>query len=74
MIFFAGTRVIRVFAVDEDGSGPNGQVTYSIVSTHNKFVIDANTGWLSTSAVSISLGAIFWKIYVAVFGNGTVWL
>lgn len=46
-----GTRVIRVYATDGDGSGPSGQVTYSVVSTHNKFTIDANTGWLSTNAI-----------------------
>ena len=50
----SGTRVERVFAKDEDGpEGPNGQITYSIVSTHNKFVIDPKTGWLSTNAVSV---------------------
>lgn len=50
---FAGTHVIQVFARDLDGKdGPNGQVTYSIVSQHNKFTIDPNSGWLSTSAVS----------------------
>ena len=35
----------------EDGPGPNGQVTYSIVSQHNKFTIDPNTGDLFTNAV-----------------------
>ena len=49
---FSGTKVIRVHAVDND-EGLNGQVTYSIVSTHNKFVIDPNNGWLSTNAVSV---------------------
>ena len=46
-----GTRVIRVFASDADESGPNGEVTYSIVSTHDKFSIDAKNGWLVTNAV-----------------------
>ena len=52
-LFFAGTRFFRVLATDRDGpESPNGQITYSIVSTHNKFVIDPNTGWISTNAVS----------------------
>ena len=50
-VFLSGTRVIRVFATDADGSGPNGEVTYSIVSTHDKFSIDPKTGWLVTNAV-----------------------
>ena len=50
--FLAGTRVLRVFASDADGSGPNAEVTYSIVSTHDKFSIDSKTGWLVTNAVS----------------------
>ena len=37
-------------AIDGEG-GPNGQIVYSIVSQHNKFNIDPETGWLSTSAV-----------------------
>ena len=44
----------QVRAIDkdaEDGPGPNGQVTYSIVSQHNKFTIDRNTGDLYTNAV-----------------------
>ena len=47
----------QVRAVDrdaEDGPGPNGQVTYSIVSQHNKFTIDSNTGDLYTNAVRIA--------------------
>ena len=47
----------QVRAVDrdaEDGPGPNGQVTYSIVSQHNKFTIDSNTGDLYTNAVRIT--------------------
>jgi hypothetical protein len=48
---FLGTRVIQVFASDADGIGPSGQVKYSIVSKHNKFKIDPNTGWLTTNAV-----------------------
>ena len=48
-----GTKVIQVFAKDDDGdSVPSGKVTYSIVSTHNKFNIDKETGWLTTNAVS----------------------
>ena len=44
--------MIQVYAVDHDGNeGPNGQVTYSIVSQHNKFQIDPETGWVSTNAV-----------------------
>ena len=52
VILFAGTRVIQVFATDADGNGPAGLVKYSIVSKHNKFKIDPNTGWLTTNAVS----------------------
>ncbi len=48
--------MIQVFARDLDGEGPNGQVTYSIVSQHNKFDIDPKTGWLSTNAVSVMPG------------------
>lgn len=44
-------------ATDADGSGPNGRVTYSIVSTHDKFTIDPQTGWLSTNAVRITKNA-----------------
>ena len=48
-----GTKVIQVFAKDDDGdSVPSGKVTYSIVSTHNKFNIDKETGWLTTNAVN----------------------
>ena len=40
-------------AIDNDGpDSPAGQITYSIVSTNNKFVIDKDTGVLSTNAVS----------------------
>ena len=47
-----GTRFSRVFATDRDGpESPNGEITYSIVSTDNKFVIDPNTGWISTNTV-----------------------
>ena len=57
LLLLAGTRVTQVRAVDrdaEDGPGPNGQVTYSIVSQHNKFTIDSNTGDLYTNAVRIN--------------------
>jgi len=47
-----GTSVLTVEARDGDGDGPNGQVTYSIVSQHKKFEIDPITGLLTTSAVS----------------------
>ena len=43
--------MIQVYATDADGSGPSGQVKYSIVSKHNKFTIDPHTGWLTTNAV-----------------------
>lgn len=57
----SGTRVIKVVATDEDpDTSPNGRVTYSIVSTHDKFTIDPQTGWLSTNAVS--LRNIFWAL------------
>ena len=54
-MFFPGTRVVQVFAEDLDAAdgegGPNGQIVYSIVSQHNKFNIDPETGWLTTAAV-----------------------
>ena len=54
--FPLGTKVIQVFAKDDDGVDvPSGKVTYSIVSTHNKFNIDKETGWLTTNAVTIVL-------------------
>ena len=56
LIFPLGTKVIQVFAKDDDGVDvPSGKVTYSIVSTHNKFNIDKETGWLTTNAVTIVL-------------------
>ena len=58
-LFLSGTRVCvsesqcAVTAIDNDGpDSPAGQITYSIVSTNNKFVIDKDTGVLSTNAVS----------------------
>ena len=50
---FSGTRVMRVMATDLDGNdGPAGKLNYSIVSQHEKFAIDSQTGWLTTNAVS----------------------
>jgi len=47
-----GTAVIRVQASDLDGAdSPAGQITYSIVSTHTRFKIHPETGWLSTNTV-----------------------
>ena len=40
-----------MFASDADGSGPNAEVTYSIVSTNDKFSINSTTGWVVTNAV-----------------------
>ena len=55
--------MIQVFAHDDDGQeGPNGQVTYSIVSKHNKFTIDPRTGWLSTNAVRMDFFFNFYFI------------
>ena len=51
---FAGTRVFRVYAEDKDESERNSKITYSIVSTDDKFSIDPETGWLSTKSVRIS--------------------
>ena len=48
--FLSGTRVLQLLATDQD-EGPNGEISYSIVSQHNKFTIDEKTGWLSTQAV-----------------------
>ena len=48
-----------MFASDADGSGPNAEVTYSIVSTHDKFSIDSKTGWLVTNAVSFFFKFIY---------------
>lgn len=50
---FAGTRVFRVYAEDKDESERNKKITYSIVSTDDKFSIDPETGWLSTNAVRL---------------------
>ena len=48
----------QVRAIDKDAeddpTSPNGQVTYSIVSQHNKFTIDRNTGDLYTNAVRMN--------------------
>ena len=54
---FAGTRVFRVYAEDQDESERNSKITYSIVSTDDKFSIDPETGWVSTRFVRI-LGMI----------------
>ena len=48
----AGTRAFRVLAKDADESGPNAKITYSIVSTNDKFTIDPETGTVYTKAVS----------------------
>ena len=54
LFFYSGTQVLQVYAKDDDGDTvPSGKVTYSIVSTHNKFNIDKETGWLTTNAVSL---------------------
>ena len=45
--------VARDKDAEEDPDSPAGQIEYSIVSTHKKFKIDAETGWLSTNTVSI---------------------
>ena len=42
----------RVYAEDKD---ENQKITYSIVSTDDKFSIDPETGWLSTNAVRVPL-------------------
>ena len=55
-----------MFASDADGSGPNGEVTYSIVSTHDKFSIDPKTGWLVTNAVSCLFIFVFFSTVSAV--------
>ena len=51
-----GAAVVQVKARDKDADqfpgSPAGQIEYSIVSTHKKFKIDAETGWLSTNTVS----------------------
>ena len=44
--------MFQVQATDDDKTGPNAQITYSIVSQGNKFNIDPNEGWLTTNAVS----------------------
>ena len=47
-----GTHVTQVRAIDEDSDdGPNGQLTYSIVSPRHKFTIDGTTGHLYTNAI-----------------------
>jgi len=50
-----GAAVVQVRARDkdaeEDPNSPAGQIEFSIVSTHKKFKIDAETGWLSTNTM-----------------------
>lgn len=50
-----GAAVVQVKARDKDADqfpgSPAGQIEYSIVSTHKKFKIDAETGWLSTNTI-----------------------
>ena len=36
---------------DTDPDSPAGRILFSIVSTHEKFKIDPETGWLSTNTV-----------------------
>ena len=49
--------MIQLEALDGDSRGdslnPAGQIEYSIVSTHNYFKIDSETGWLSTNKVRV---------------------
>ena len=42
-----------MYAEDQDESERNSKITYSIVSTDDKFSIDPETGWLSTKSVRI---------------------
>ena len=63
----------QVRAIDkdaEDGPGPNGQVTYSIVSQHNKFTIDRNTGDLYTNAVRTKNEGRNERVGALIAGNG----
>jgi len=50
-----GAAVVQVKARDRDANddpdSPAGQIEYSIVSTHKKFKIDSETGWLSTNTM-----------------------
>lgn len=65
----------QVRAIDkdaEDGPGPNGQVTYSIVSQHNKFTIDRNTGDLYTNAVRTKNEGRNERVGALIAGNGLV--
>ena len=56
IFYLPGAAVVQVRARDkdaeEDPNSPAGQIEFSIVSTHKKFKIDAETGWLSTNTVS----------------------
>ena len=55
-LLISGAAVVQVKARDRDANddpdSPAGQIEYSIVSTHKKFKIDSETGWLSTNTVS----------------------
>ena len=44
----AGTRVIRVYAYDED-VGENARVTYSLDSASNEFAIDQDMGYITVT-------------------------
>ena len=59
MFSVKGAAVVQVRArdkdADEDPLSPAGQIEFSIVSTHKKFKIDAETGWLSTNTVSYNI-------------------
>jgi len=46
------TAVLEVRAEDKDDPDTGaGQIVYSIVSTHNKFKINPQTGWISTNKI-----------------------
>ena len=66
----------QVRAIDKDAeddpTSPNGQVTYSIVSQHNKFTIDRNTGDLYTNAVRTKNEGRNERVGALIAGNGLV--
>ena len=53
---YLDTAVLQVRASDRDDPETGaGQILFSIVSTHNKFKINPQTGWISTNKVGLGL-------------------
>lgn len=46
----SGTKVVKVKAVDPD-LGEGGRIYYALANDYSQFVLDTNTGWISTTNV-----------------------